>query len=101
METGKGKGGKRIKITLAHMSHTYIFAAMNLLSWRKRNDLTQAEACEVLGIPQPVISRIERGEVFPRPETLTLLLEKTGGAISPDDIHEVWRAAQTRSGEAA
>jgi transcriptional regulator with XRE-family HTH domain len=74
---------------------------MNLQTWRKERDMTQAAAADFLGIPQPTISRIERGEIFPGPETLTLLAEKSDGAISPDDIHETWKTGQARSGAAA
>jgi transcriptional regulator with XRE-family HTH domain len=74
-------------------------AAMNLLQWRKKKDLTMAEAADVLDISQPTISRIESGAQLPNPGTITKLAEKSAGAITGPDLYRAWEAAQ-RAGAA-
>lgn len=48
---------------------------------RKRAGLSQAELARRTGIPQPAISRIERGLVVPRADTLDRLLEACGEGL--------------------
>jgi transcriptional regulator with XRE-family HTH domain len=45
---------------------------------RRRAGLTQSELARRAGVPQPTISRIERGVVSPSVDTLVRLLRDTG-----------------------
>lgn len=65
---------------------------MNLLEWRKAKNLNQADASKLLDIGQGTISRIETGEMFPSPETLAQINERTNGAVTADDLHAEYMA---------
>jgi transcriptional regulator with XRE-family HTH domain len=54
--------------------------ALNLQRWRKRGNLTQVDAAELLGISQPYLSLLEKGA---RP--LTATLRSRMKAVSPAD----------------
>lgn len=59
---------------------------MKLRDWRKTRNLTMAQAVEVLGLSQPSISRIERGEQWPDKGTMQQIMERTGGEVTPNDF---------------
>ena len=73
---------------------------MNLLEWRKAKDLTMAEAAEVLGIPQPTISRIEAGVHLPNSATISKLITNSSGEITAADVYSAWEAAQAQKAAA-
>lgn len=63
-----------------------MFRHMKLRDWRKSKNLTMAEAVEILGLSQPSISRIERGEQWPDRETAQQIMARTDGAVTPNDL---------------
>ena len=52
--------------------------------WREQAALTQAELAAKAGITQTHLSRIERGEIQPRPATIRRLAEALG--VRPADL---------------
>jgi transcriptional regulator with XRE-family HTH domain len=48
---------------------------------RLRAGLTQRGLAELVGVPQPAVSRIERGHVSPRLDTLDVLLRACGFGV--------------------
>lgn len=71
---------------------------MTLTEWRKAKNLTMTGAADVLGISQSSISRAEAGKQWPDKETLELIFQRTGGAVTPNDFFMI---GQSASGEAA
>lgn len=67
---------------------------MNLTQWRSKHKLNITQAAERLGIPQPTVSRIERGVHLPSGKTIAKLTEKSDGAITAIDLHKAWLAMQ-------
>ena len=59
---------------------------MKLRDWRKQRHLTMAEAVAILGISQPSISRIERGEQWPDKDTMQQIIDRTDGEVTPNDF---------------
>lgn len=53
---------------------------------RQRAGMSQRELAIATGIPQPAISRIERGSVSPRVETLERLLAGAGSTLEPAPV---------------
>jgi transcriptional regulator with XRE-family HTH domain len=58
-------------------------AARILNMARRRAGLTQRELAKRSGIPQPSISRIERGQASPTVDTLERLLRASGQELEP------------------
>ncbi|MEX0991163.1 MAG: helix-turn-helix transcriptional regulator [Actinomycetota bacterium] len=52
---------------------------------RRRAGLTQRELAELAGVPQPTVSRIERGKTVPTFDTLDRLLEACGMELVVED----------------
>jgi transcriptional regulator with XRE-family HTH domain len=73
---------------------------MNLQQWRTAQGLDTTEAAARLGISQASVSRIENGEQFPSPETMSKLFLSSGGEIKAADLHDAWAEAK-RAKEAA
>lgn len=69
---------------------------MHLREWRKARDLTAAMLAEQLGMTQPTLTRIERGETWPNPETIEKIFDVTGGEVTVADLSDVWK--QTKGG---
>jgi transcriptional regulator with XRE-family HTH domain len=59
---------------------------MTLTEWRSKEGLTMTQAAELLGLTQPTISRIEAGKQWPDKDTMTAIIERTGGAVTPNDF---------------
>lgn len=59
---------------------------MKLRDWRKQRNLTMAEAVEILGLSQPSISRLERGEQWPDKTTIQRIIERTDGEVTANDF---------------
>jgi transcriptional regulator with XRE-family HTH domain len=60
-------------------------AARILNMARRRAGLSQRELAERAGVPQPSISRIERGQVSPTVDTLERLIRACGMELEPID----------------
>jgi len=72
---------------------------MDVKKWRENMGLSSTQAAAVLGLSQPSVSRIERGEQWPDPETMERLVQASGGAITPDAMHTHY--ITTRRGHAS
>ena len=59
---------------------------MRLRDWRKTRNLTMAQAVDVLGLSQPSISRIERGEQWPDKGTMQKIIDRTNGEVTANDL---------------
>lgn len=73
---------------------------MTLNEWRALKGLTMQKAGAVLGISQPTISRLESGKQKPDWRTLGLLMERTDGAVTPNDFisaNQPWRESLVTS----
>jgi transcriptional regulator with XRE-family HTH domain len=58
--------------------------ALTVIRYRADHGLSQRELAEVLGMPQPQVVRLERGDVNPRIETLMHLASKLGTEFTID-----------------
>ena len=58
---------------------------MNILEWRKREKLTQADAAERLGLSQGFLSKVERGSEVSL-KMAADIVAKTGGAGTLDSF---------------
>ncbi len=58
---------------------------MNLRTWRNKHGLTQAEAGQVLGFAQGVVANLENRRRHPRPATMRIIKERTGGQVAEAD----------------
>lgn len=67
---------------------------MDIKAWRAANTLSQLKAAEILGISQPNIARIERGQYFPGPETIRQLNARSDGKITAEGLWEAWCSKQ-------
>jgi transcriptional regulator with XRE-family HTH domain len=84
-------------------------AARILNMARRRAGLSQRELARRCGIPQPSISRIERGVVSPTVDTLERLLRACGMELEPvdrpreDDVDRtlIWESLKLTPGERA
>ena len=70
---------------------------MDLKSWRKDRELTQAAAGEMLGLSQPTLAKIEAGGQWPTPDTIARIENGTAGAVTANDILATYQAAQSAS----
>jgi len=61
-------------------------AARILNMARRRAGLSQRELARLSGIPQPSISRIERGQISPTVDTLERLIRACGMELEPVDV---------------
>lgn len=62
---------------------------MKLKAWRKTKKLSMEKAKAVLGLSQPSISRIERGLQWPDKDTMQQIMDRTDGAVTPNDfVHD-------------
>lgn len=74
---------------------------MDLISWRAEKGLKQFEAASAIGISPAQLSRIERGEQWPEPDTLLRIESGTDGQVTANDVLTVYRAAQADKASAA
>ncbi|MBP5170412.1 MAG: helix-turn-helix transcriptional regulator [Oscillospiraceae bacterium] len=76
----------------------------NLQAIRKKNQLSQEELAELLGVSRQAVSKWELGEGYPEVEKLLLISKKLNvsldslmtGSIPGDDIRETGRAGMIR-----
>lgn len=54
----------------------------SLISLRHKKNLTQSELCNVSGVSQPVIARLEKGKTDPQISTIIKLLESMGAKLT-------------------
>ena len=62
---------------------------MKLYEWRKKENKTQQEVADALGVFQSVIQKWESGETIPRPESMQKIVEYTNGEVQPNDFYNV------------
>lgn len=74
---------------------------MNLFEWRKARSWTAKQAADFFDLSQPTISRLERGDLFPAADTMSLLVERTNGDITADDLLKAWEEARDKRGAVA
>jgi transcriptional regulator with XRE-family HTH domain len=63
---------------IAHEVDPPFFLAWNVYAYRTRRGLTQAQLAEAIGVAQPRIARIERGDANPRLMTLARIAHALG-----------------------
>ena len=67
---------------------------VDLESFRQSRGMTYAELASLLGISQArQASAYARGEKWPRPELLQRIIDRTGGEVSVDAMHQTRLAA--------
>jgi transcriptional regulator with XRE-family HTH domain len=62
---------------------------MKLYEWRKKENKTQQEVADALGVFQSVIQKWESGETIPRAESMQKIVEYTNGEVQPNDFYNV------------
>ena len=75
-----------ITIQLTHYVFSEYKAVMKLRDWRKLRGLTTTEAAQLLGLSQPTISRIERGQSWPNRVTMERIAVVTENAVTANDF---------------
>lgn len=70
---------------------------MTLGDWLRQNALSPAEFARRIGRPQATIQRYVAGKRIPEPAIMNLIVDATGGAVTPNDFY----AVTTSSNEAA
>lgn len=61
---------------------------MKIEEWMQKNDKTQQEVADALGVSQCVVSLWLKGERLPRPENMQKITEYTGGEVQPNDFYK-------------
>lgn len=74
---------------------------MDLKTWRESRGLTRTDAAPVLGVTQPSLSRIERGEQWPDPETIEKIIRNSGGLVTAEDLVGSFMEMRRAKNEAA
>ena len=60
---------------------------MQLKEWIKKENKTQQEVADALGVAQGLVSSWCNGERLPRPENMQKITEYTGGEGTPNDFY--------------
>ena len=61
---------------------------MKIEEWMQRENKTQQEVADALGVSQGVVSLWLKGERLPRPENMQKIVELTGGEVQPNDFYK-------------
>ena len=69
-----------------------------LRKYRLKKGLTVEQLAQRLGVAKSAVSRWENGVMIPRPATMRLVMEVTGGAVRPEHFYG---AARRNRGEDA
>jgi transcriptional regulator with XRE-family HTH domain len=72
------------------------YLALNVINLRSDRGMTQAQLAEMIGISQPRIARIERGEANPRLITLSKLAHALDVSLSELLVDNLCEPARTR-----
>lgn len=72
-----------------------------LRTWRKARKLTLAQVSERTGLCVGHLCKLERGQQWPGPETMTKIEKLTRGAVSAADIVLDYQAAKRASNHKA
>lgn len=72
-----------------------------LRTWRKAKKLTLAQFAERSGLSVGHLCKLERGQQWPGPETMTLIEKTTRGAVTAADIVLDYQSAKRGSNHKA
>lgn len=61
---------------------------MQLKEWIKKENKTQQEVADALGVAQGLVSSWCNGERLPRPENMQKITEYTNGEVTPNDFYK-------------
>ncbi len=70
---------------------------MRLDAWLQLKDLTRAEFARRIGVKPPTVTRIISGGQNIPLSIQDAIKRETAGAVTPDDLHEVYAEAQRGS----
>ena len=62
---------------------------MKLIEYRKKEQMTQIDLAEALGVAQSNIVYWENGERIPRAEAMQKIVAYTNGEVQPNDFYGV------------
>lgn len=62
---------------------------MKLSEYLKRQNITATTFAETIGRDKSTVTRLCNGDRRPDPDTMAVILEKTGGAVQPNDFFDV------------
>jgi transcriptional regulator with XRE-family HTH domain len=66
---------------------------MTLAAWLDQQKLSPSDFAARINRPQPTIQRYVSGKRIPEPEIMALIVEATGGAVTPNDFYGVGATA--------
>lgn len=90
-------------LEIAHEVDPPISLALNVMRARDARGMTQAQLAEAIGVSQPRIAKIERGDANPRLITLSKIAHALGITLSElvvDSIHKDRRHPPAAAAEA-
>lgn len=87
--------GKKVREHIAGMMMS------KLRTWRKARKLTLAQFAERSGLSVGHLCKLERGQQWPGPETMTVIEKSTRGAVTAADIVQDYQAAKRGSNHKA
>lgn len=67
---------------------------MDLQDWLTLRGITASAFAELAGLDQGHLSRIMRGERWPKTETIAAISKATDGKVTADDLHAAYTAAK-------
>lgn len=67
---------------------------MTLADWLKRENLSPTDFGKRIGKAQATISRYATGKRIPEPEIMALIVEATGGDVTPNDFYGLGRETE-------
>lgn len=71
-------------------------AGWKLKTWRRMNNLTQAQAAARMGVARRTWNKWERGSFVPGPLLMAKLVQMTGHAVEPNDFYQLAAACKDR-----
>lgn len=74
---------------------------MKLADYLKENKILKHAFAEQIGCAPSTISRLLSGKHVPDRETMTKIIEVTGGAVTPNDFFDLPKSATEAIGAAA
>lgn len=60
---------------------------MQFKKWVEKENKTQQEVADALGVSQCLVSLWLSGDRLPRPENMQKIVEYTGGQVQPNDFY--------------
>jgi transcriptional regulator with XRE-family HTH domain len=71
---------------------------MRLQGYLKQQNITASQFADRIGRSVSTVTRAARGEIIPDSETMRRIVEKTGGAVTPNDFYDIPERQEAANG---